>query len=54
MDFVDEIKINRVNNVVLVSCTPSTAVAPPGATSSGADDDLTVSPPPSNDAQVGN
>jgi len=52
MDFVDEIKINRVNNVVLVSCTPSTAVAPPGATSSGADDDLTVSPPPSNDAQA--
>ena len=54
MDFVDDIKINRVNNVVLISCTPSTAVAPP-AGSSGADDDLTATPSApggSNDAQA--
>ena len=53
MDFVDEIKINRVNNVVLISCSPSTAVTPPSASSSAADDDLTAAPPGGpNDAQA--
>ena len=52
MDFVDEIKINRVNNVVLVSCSPSTAVATPSATA--VDDDLTAVPTHGgqNDAQA--
>ena len=49
MDFVDEIKINRVNNVVLVSCSPSSVL--PAATS-GADDDLTETSAGTNGADV--
>lgn len=46
MDFVDEIKINRVNNVILISCSPSSFSAPPtSSSSSSADDDLTAAPP---------
>ena len=50
MEFVDEIKINRVNNVVLISCSPSAVAPAPPA--SNADDDLTAAPVGPNDAQT--
>ena len=48
MDFVDDIKINRVNNVVLVSCSPSSTGS--AAASSSGDEEIASAGP--NDAQA--